>query len=101
LLEDEVKKYLGGVLYHNLERVSFLYDATFGFVMKVGEPNWTMLLEAIERRHDCVHRNGLDAEGKRLLVFTRDYVGQVIAGIEALVRRIESRFPSDDEGLPF
>lgn len=28
-LLEEVRKYLGGVLYHNLERVKFLYEATF------------------------------------------------------------------------
>lgn len=97
LLEDEVRKYLGSVLYHNLERVSFLYEATFGFSMKAREAQWSMLLEAIERRHDCVHRNGLNAENKRSLIFTREYVGRVVDAIEGLARRIENELPSDDD----
>jgi hypothetical protein len=104
LLDDEIKKYLGGVLYHNLERVKFLYDATFGFSIKSDESDWSILLEAIERRHDCVHRNGLSPEGKRLLVFTRDYVVRVIGAVQRLVQRIENCLLARDhenDDLPF
>lgn len=97
LLDDEVRKYLGGVLYHNLERVNFLYDASFGFSIKRGDPNWTKLLEAVDRRHDCVHRNGLRADNKRQLIFTYEYVGQVISLIDALVRRVEAALPAEDD----
>ena len=97
LLDDEVRKYLGSVLYHNLERVNFLYQASFGFSIKQGDQNWTELLEAINRRHDCVHRNGLSADNKRQLIFTYEYVGQVISLIETLVRRVEVALSAEDD----
>ena len=103
LLDDEIRRYLASVLYHNLERVNFLYQAVFGFPIKRAEPLWTLLLKAIERRHDCVHRNGLSSDGKRVLVFTKRYVAEVIEGIEELVRRIDGQFLSsytDDDLVP-
>ena len=96
LLDEQTRKYLGGVLYHNLERVNFLYDAAFGFSMKSSEPSWDVLLEAANYRHDCVHRNGVNSEGRKLLVFTREYVGHVIRVIEGLVRRIEHNILPDN-----
>lgn len=97
-LEEQARKYLASVLYHNLEKVNFLYDAALGFSMKATEPSWEVLLEAASYRHDCVHRNGVAADGRKLLVFTREYVGHVIRVIRGLVQRVErSGFHSDDD----
>jgi hypothetical protein len=101
LLEEQTKKYLGSVLYHNLERVNFLYEAAFGFSMKANEPSWDLLLEAANFRHDCVHRNGVTAEGKKLLIFGRQYVDQVIGVIGGLVRRIERHVSPSFDDLPW
>ena len=99
-MEEQTRKQLGGVLYHNLERVNFLYEAAFGFSMKNGEQNWELLLEAVKNRHDCVHRNGVNSDGKKLLIFGREYVGQVIKVIDGLVRRTEqSILPEADDDL--
>ena len=62
---------------------------------RAAEPKWEFLLEAVARRHDCVHRNGIGADGTRVLVFTREYVAQVIGAIERLVRRIEGNLVQD------
>ena len=96
-LEEQVRRYLGSVLYHNLEKVNFLYGAVFDFSMKASEPSWDLLLEAANYRHDCVHRNGVNSDGKKLLVFTPEYVGHVIKVIRGLVRRIESQIAVDDD----
>jgi len=97
LLEEHMRKYLGSVLYHNLERVNFLYEAAFGFSMKTSEPNWETLLEGVNHRHDCVHRNGVNAEGRKLLIFGRQYVDHLIGVIKGLVRRIEHQITPDDD----
>lgn len=101
-VDAQVKKYLGSVLYHNLERVNFLYEAAFGFSIKANEPNWELLLEAAGYRHDCVHRNGVTVDGVKLVRFTREYVGHVIKVIRGLVCRIENfGFDTDgDDDLP-
>lgn len=96
-LEEQARKYLGSVLYHNLEKVNFLYEAAFRFSMKTTEPSWELLLEAANYRHDCVHRNGVTADGRKLLVFTRVYVGHVIKVIRGLVRRVEHCGFEDDD----
>ena len=68
--------------------------------MKATEPSWETLLEAANYRHDCVHRNGATADGRKLLVFTREYVGHVIRVIRGLVRRVETWGFDPDEDLP-
>jgi hypothetical protein len=102
LLEEHTRKYLGGVLYHNLERVNFLFEAAFGFSMKENDSSWELLLEAVRYRHDCVHRNGMNSEGQKLLIFGREYVGQAIGAIQGFVRRIELKIApaADDDCLP-
>jgi hypothetical protein len=99
-VEEQVRKYLASVLYHNLERVNVLYEAACGFSMKATEPNWDLLLQAANYRHDCVHRNGVTADGTKLLRFTREYVGHVIKVTRGLVCRIENN-GFDDEDLPY
>jgi hypothetical protein len=53
------------------------------------------LHKAIEYRHDCVHRNGIDRDGKRLEVFTRQYVQGIADDIKMLVDKIEAKAKRD------
>ncbi|MDP2229049.1 MAG: hypothetical protein Q8J78_16415 [Moraxellaceae bacterium] len=95
LLKDRVKGYLRGLLYHNLQKVDFLYWTAFDIRVLGSKDENAHLLEAIQLRHHCVHRNGVDLDGRRLTVFTRDYVQLTADRMKALVERVQSQI------LPF
>lgn len=89
ILRDRVKTHLRAVLYHNLKKVDFLYQTAFRIrVLGTKEEN-AHLLQAIQYRHHCVHRNGMDQEGNRLTVFTPQYVKETADRMKALVDRIQ------------
>ncbi len=44
---------------------------------------------AVRYHHDCVHRNGIDKSGTRLMVFTKEYVQETADLMRAFVDRIE------------
>jgi hypothetical protein len=48
------------------------------------------LFNAIKLRHDCVHRNGFDKDGKELTVFTKKFVQDTADLIKGFVAQIEA-----------
>jgi hypothetical protein len=91
LLQDTIRSYLRSILYHNIDRVRSLYRAGLDTEIKASDDDWAFLLEAIQHRHDCVHRNGYNAAGQRLAVFTREYIQQTGVVVSRLVNAIEER----------
>jgi len=73
------------MLWHRLNEVGRLYRNTLGvqFPQDMKE-----LLEAVQIRHDFVHRNGRTAEGKELSL-TVEQVKELIKIVEKLVEEIE------------
>jgi hypothetical protein len=47
------------------------------------------IFRAINYRHDCVHRNGFDKDGKKLDLFTKKYVQSVADEMREIVDGIE------------
>jgi hypothetical protein len=66
--------YLRNMVWHNLAKANAMYRAAFDIDLfkLLGDENKAILLRAVEHRHDCVHRNGTDKEGKKLDVFTKN-----------------------------
>jgi hypothetical protein len=95
-----VTAYLNAVPYHNLPRVDFFYFTVLGVRVLRGDEENAKLLKAIKYRHDCVHRNGIDRDGRRLTVFTRAYVQEIADLMRDLVELIEREIQSLEE-LPF
>jgi hypothetical protein len=89
IVVEKVTAYLRSVLYHNLQRVDCLYRAALAVRVLGEKAEKDKLFVAINYRHDCVHRNGIDKEGKRLRVFTKTYVQEIAAVMRSLVDRIE------------
>jgi hypothetical protein len=63
-----VRAYLRSILYHNLPKVDFLYWSALQVRVLDPAADNGPLIQAINYRHDCVHRNGFDAEGVELKV---------------------------------
>jgi hypothetical protein len=90
LVLERVNNYLKSILYHDLVNVDRLYKSSLGIRILKDKSISDKLIEAISYRHDCVHRNGFDKDGKRLNVFTRKYVQGLADTMSNLVDRIES-----------
>jgi predicted SprT family Zn-dependent metalloprotease len=88
VVQISVKKYLRSILYHNLERVRFLYKNSLGFEIIPNDKDWKLLLTAVNHRHDCVHRNGVTVDGQPNRIFTKAYVRRVAEAIGSLARHV-------------
>lgn len=87
--ERQFRGALQAVLYHNLERVSALYQVALHANIFDDAAAETKLKEAILIRHDCVHRNGQTKEGE-LREITSSYLREVAGAIESLVGSVEA-----------
>lgn len=85
---EEAAKYLAGVVWHNLWKVAAMFKATFGidFGAHLG-----ILMKRVAVRHDIVHRNGHDKDGKPIDV-TADDVRGFMQESRELVDLIEDGF---------
>ncbi|MCF6302501.1 MAG: hypothetical protein L3J13_04780 [Devosiaceae bacterium] len=90
LVAKMVREYLIKILYHNLAKVYYLYDIALDIEIFDTKADNSTLFESIEYRHDCIHRNGFDKDGNKLMVFTINYVENTTKLIKSLVRKIES-----------
>lgn len=89
LVQSKVRAYLRDILYHNLAKVDALYDIALGFRILTLVKDKSSLFKAVSLRHDCVHRNGFDKDGKELKVFTKEFVQTVADQIRDFVESIE------------
>jgi hypothetical protein len=90
LVEKKVREHLRGIMYHNLARVDVLYKIALGVRMLDLAADTKPLFAAVVLRHDCVHRNGADKDGRPLDVFTKTYVQQTADSIRDFVRSVEN-----------
>jgi hypothetical protein len=68
-IENNVRKYLLDLIWHNLEKVKHMYSSTLG----VDFPSiYKEILRAISVRHDIVHRNGKKKDGKDNKIAKKD-----------------------------
>ncbi|GEQ99373.1 hypothetical protein JCM17844_30100 [Iodidimonas gelatinilytica] len=78
------------VLFHNLEVATNLYQSAFGITLEPDKELRDRLFNAMKRRHDCVHRNGCQVDGKKLDDFDDQYVESIIDAIWGVARRVEN-----------
>jgi hypothetical protein len=91
LAKTRVSEYLRSIPYHNLPRVDFLYATALGIRILSLRRDKDRLFKTIMLRHDCVHRNGRDRDGKALRVFTKEYVQDTSDLIKDLVVEIQKK----------
>jgi|GEM_PF-945559 len=93
--EEIAKKAMLEVLYHNLPKVSKMYEATLNIVF----PTFSEIQKAVLIRHDLVHRNGKTKEGKEIII-DATMVDDIISKLESFISEIDQRLneknnPSD------
>lgn len=84
--EEIAKKAMLEVLYHNLPKVSKMYEATLNIVF----PNFSEIQKAVSIRHDLVHRNGKTKEGKEIII-AEMMVDDIITKVESFISEIEQK----------
>ncbi len=89
LVERKVREHLRSIQYHNLAKVDVLYCIAIGIRILNLAKDKSSLFKAVMLRHDCVHRNGFDKDGKELKVFSKAFVQNTADLIRAFVEGIE------------
>lgn len=72
------------VVYHRLNRVSEIYEATFKFHF----PAYKEIEKSIDVRHDIVHRNGKTTNGQ-LVIISRKNIEHLSGQVKSFVYKIE------------
>jgi hypothetical protein len=85
-IRDIVKQELIDVIYHDLPKVKGIYHDALG----IDFPDMGDLMRAIKTRHDMVHRNGKNKEGKKIEI-TKELVIDVIDKVELFVQNIDEK----------
>lgn len=102
LVKSKVRTHIRDVRWHNLARADVLYKIAmkFDLLAVLGEKK-ELLFQAVQLRHDCVHRNGFDVQGNRLDTFTKEYVASVAAIVRFLVGSVHGHIEFGDADEPF
>ena len=82
-LKVTVKKTMLDIIYHDLPKVSKMYQATF----KISFPELKSIIKSVQTRHDLIHRNGKSKEGDPVIV-NKDAASDLIQKVSEFVENI-------------
>lgn len=92
IVVDHIRAHLAKTSFHNLEAVDKLTYATIGHSIFPNRKDDRELLEtSVDKRHDCVHRNGLTHGGKLHDDIVPDYILKLATLFEAMAQDLEYR----------
>ncbi|NEO74727.1 HEPN domain-containing protein, partial [Moorena sp. SIO3H5] len=89
--EEIAKKAMLKVIYHNLPKVSKMYEGTLNIVF----PNFSEINKAVSIRHDLVHRNGRTKEGQEINIDNM-MVDDIISKVEKFISEIDQELKEKD-----
>ena len=104
LVAEKVTDHLRGLIYHNIPRISPLYEAAFGTPIIQERTDLETFMKYVSDRHDCVHRNGRDKNDASPVKFTVQFVLDAISFFEAVTERLEESIRANNdcgEEIPF
>lgn len=89
--EEESKRYIVEMVWHNLSKVQAMYRDTLRVEMG---PTFSIVAKAIPKRHDIVHRNGKDKDGIEVSLEPGE-LSALLSAIKALADDIERKLIPD------
>ncbi|MER9915383.1 MULTISPECIES: hypothetical protein [unclassified Mesorhizobium] len=106
LVRDMVVAQLRKTQFHRFDFLNGLLRVTIGHhLLPKDKAQRDMILQSVQSRHHCVHRNGRDSEGNVLNILTVEYLSRLagcfsetVAGLAAAIDKIEAERNKD---LPF
>lgn len=97
-LDELAKNEMVRVIYHNLPKVAEMYRS----VLKIDFPDYVNLADAVDTRHDLVHRNGRRKDGTDRVI-GKDTIDDLLKAVTEFVKSINDslngRSPWDDHSL--
>ncbi len=89
--EEIAKKAMLEVIYHNLPKVSKMYEGT----LDIEFPKFSEIQKAVSIRHDLVHRNGKTKDGIESSI-NSIMVEDVISKVESFISEIDQKLKEKD-----
>ncbi|WP_157220614.1 hypothetical protein [Flavisphingomonas formosensis] len=99
-VDDYIKSYLKEINYHQLARVDKIYQTSLQFSIFPNDETKSRLFAVIPIRHDCVHRNGYDKDGKMITIINDAFVRQVCRDILEMADHIANKIAGKFLGFP-
>lgn len=90
LVIRNVRDFIDNFIFHNIPKVMTLYKIIAKVDIKPSDKDIAHLQNAIQYRHDCVHRNGYDVNKNRVEVFTDEYIKETADVIRRMVNHIDT-----------
>ncbi len=84
--EEIAKGKMSEILYHNISKVSKIYNAT----LNISFPEIKVISKYVSQRHDLVHRNGKDKKGKQLIV-DKKTIDKLLDEVVDFVNKIDEK----------
>jgi len=95
IVKKTIAAYLRELMYHNFTKIDAIYKATLGFGIFPDTDVSERMFKALPIRHDCVHRNGKDKDGRTSFEVNTNFVKQTDRDIRAMIIHIEGKFGKD------
>jgi len=92
IVKTTVAKSLQALIFHNFPMVDAIWRVGFGFSIFPNQDVKQRMLVRVPLRHDCVHRNGKDKDGREHEKLDFDFVLQVSEDVHAMMMHIEDAF---------
>jgi hypothetical protein len=89
--KEIAKKEMLEVIYHNLPKVSKMYEGTLNLEF----PKFSEIQKAVSIRHDLVHRNGKKKDGLEINIDSRS-VDDLISKVESFISEIDQKLKEKD-----
>ncbi len=86
-VKHKIKEFLSSKMWHNLKKVDGLYRDVYEIKLNFNEK----LLNAIQKRHDIVHRNGKTVDGVEFVVQKQE-LEELIKAADVFISDIEDSF---------
>lgn|GEM_PF-1592451 len=90
VVRDMLKEVLQKFSFHKLVPVSRIAETAFGKpILPRDQEERAMAVASVQKRHDCVHRNGSDTEGNQHRDITQDYLNKLGEIFEGMATTLE------------
>ncbi|MBY3251210.1 hypothetical protein HFN97_20685 [Rhizobium laguerreae] len=90
IVKDMVKTTLQGLSFHKLGAINGICESSFGKpILPRDKDDRNLVMTSIDKRHDCVHRNGVDKDGTMHTDITRGYLENIGGIFEDIAETLE------------
>lgn len=90
IVKEMVKTTLQGLSFHKLGAINGICESCFGKkILPRDNDDRTLIMKSIDKRHDCVHRNGADKIGVLHDDITREYLDKIGGLFEEMAKTLD------------